>query len=92
MIMVMDCNGIRAEHLAWTYLHADDGVDEEQHGDKQTNVGQCLERLYERPQQNANGVALTQQLDQSSGTEQSQKAHIECVGLRMTTRMDDTKY
>lgn len=26
------------------YLHPDDGVDEKQHADQQTNVGQCLEK------------------------------------------------
>ena len=25
------------------YLHADDGVDEEEHSDQQANVGQCLD-------------------------------------------------
>lgn len=43
-----------------TYLHADDGVDEEQHGDEKTHIGQCLERLDERPQQYAYGVTLPQ--------------------------------
>ena len=27
-----------------SHLHADDGVDEEEHGDQQTHVGQRLER------------------------------------------------
>ena len=43
-------------------LHANDGVDEEEHEDEQTDVGQGLEGLEERPQQKSDGVALTQQL------------------------------
>lgn len=32
-----------------TYLHADDGVDKEEHRNEQTDVGQRLERLNKRP-------------------------------------------
>lgn len=32
------------------YLHADDGVDEEQHRNKQTNIWQCFEWLHEGPE------------------------------------------
>jgi len=41
-------------------LHADDGVDEEEHGDEEADVGQRLEGLDEGPQQDADGVALPQ--------------------------------
>lgn len=73
-------NHITTPH--YTYLHANNRIDEEQHGNQQADVRQRLEWLHECPQQNANGVALAQQLDQSSRSEQTQKAHIECVGLR----------
>lgn len=46
--------------LATTYLHANDGVDEEEHGDQEANVRQRLEGLYEGPKEYANGVALTE--------------------------------
>lgn len=43
------------------YLHADDGVYEEQHGDQQTNVREGLETLDERPQQYPYRVTLSEQ-------------------------------
>jgi hypothetical protein len=45
------------------YLHPDDSVDEEEHGDEQDDVGQSLEGLDKRPQENPDGVALTEKLD-----------------------------
>lgn len=41
-----------------------------------------LEGLHEGPQQDADGVALTQQLDEPGGTEQTQEAEIDEVVLR----------
>lgn len=38
-----------------------------------------LERLYEGPQQDADGVALPQQLDQPSRSEKLQEAHVDGV-------------
>lgn len=58
-------------------LHADDGVDEEEHGDEQADVGQSLEGLDEGPQKDPDGVTLSQQLDQASCSEQLQEAHVE---------------
>lgn len=41
---------VRMECYVPKDLHADDGVDEEQHGDEQDDVGQGLEGLDESPQ------------------------------------------
>lgn len=38
-----------------------------------------LERLYEGPQQDTDGVALPQQLDQASRSEKLQEAHVDGV-------------
>lgn len=62
-----------------TYLHADDGINEEEHRDEQTHVRQSLERLDECPQQDADGVALTQQLDEPGRSEQSQEADLHVI-------------
>lgn len=64
-----------------TYLHANDGVDEEEHGDEQTDVGQRLEGLYEGPEEDANGVPLPKELDQSGRTKEPQKADGDKVEL-----------
>lgn len=63
------------------YLHPDDGVDEEEHRDEQADVWQRLERLHERPQQDPDGVALAEQLDEPGRAEQPQEANIERIGL-----------
>ncbi len=60
-------------------LHANDGVDEEEHGDEQADVRQSLEGLDEGPQENPNGVTLSQQFDQTSCSEQLQETHIELI-------------
>lgn len=60
-------------------LHANDGVDKEEHGNEQANVGQSLEGLDEGPQKDPDGVALSQQLDQTSCSEQLQETHVECI-------------
>lgn len=58
-----------------TYLHANDSVDEEEHSNEQTDVGQCLERLYKGPEKNANRVPLTEELDETSCSKEPKKAH-----------------
>lgn len=60
-------------------LHADDGVDKEEHGDEEADVGQRFEGLDEGPQKDADGVALSEQLDQTSRSEQLQEAHVEGI-------------
>ena len=64
-------------------LHADDGVDEEEHADEEDDVGQRLERLHERPQQDPDRLALAQQLDEAGGAEQPQEAHVDEVLLQI---------
>lgn len=65
----------------FSYLHSDDGVDEEEHGDQQDDVGQGLEGLDERPEQDPDRVALAQQLDQAGRAEQAEKTHVDEVFL-----------
>lgn len=87
---------LRVELDVAEHLHTYDGVDEEEHGDEQTYVGQRLERLYERPEQDADRVALTEQLDETSGAKQTQEAQVDrrlfvyalmrVVGVRIRTR------
>lgn len=60
-------------------LHANDGVDEEEHGDEQADIGQSLEGLDEGPQEDADGVALSQQFDETSCSEQLQETHVELI-------------
>ena len=68
------------DHIA--HLHANDGVDEEEHCQEEADVGQRFERLHEGPQQDADGVALPQQLDQPRRAEQPQETHVEEVFLK----------
>ena len=63
------------------HLHADDGVDEEEHADQQDDVGQRLERLHERPQQNPDRLALAEQLDEARGAKQPQETDVDEVLL-----------
>ncbi len=51
-------------------LHADDGVDEEEHSHEHADVGQRLERLYERVQENPDADAPPKELNQSGSAEQ----------------------
>ena len=46
--------------MEWDHpnLHPDDGVDEEEHGDEEDDVGQGLERLDERPQEDPDDERL----------------------------------
>lgn len=60
-------------------LHANDGVDEEEHGDEQADIGQSLEGLDEGPQEDPDGVALSQQFDETSCSEQLQETHVELI-------------
>lgn len=40
-----------------------------------------LEGLHERPEQDADGVTLAQQLDEPSSPEELQEAHVEAAGV-----------
>lgn len=57
-------------------LHANDGVDEEEHGDEEANIWERFEGLDEGPKENPDCVALSQQFDQASCSEQLQEAHV----------------
>ena len=57
-------------------LHANDGVDEEEHCQEEADVGQRLERLHEGPQQDANRVALPQQFNEAGRAEKAKKADV----------------
>ena len=81
-----------------SYLHPDDCVDEEEHCDEKNDVRQRLqiwnmktslripevnlETLDEGPEEDPDGVSLSQQLDQSSCSEQAEEANIEKVFLK----------
>lgn len=56
-----------------TRLHADDGVDEEDHGDEQADVGQGLEGLDEGPEERPNAFSFTEQLNQPQHSEQTKE-------------------
>lgn len=60
-------------------LHANNGVDEEKHGDEEANVWESFEGLDEGPKENPDRVALSQQLDQTGCSEQLQEAHVELI-------------
>lgn len=60
-------------------LHAYDGVDEEEHGDEQADIRQSFEGLDEGPQEDPNGVSLSQQFDETSCSEQLQETHVELI-------------
>lgn len=66
-------------HDIISHLHADDGIDEEEHSNEQADVGQSLEGLNEGPQEDADGVTLPQQFDQTSRSKQLQETHVERV-------------
>lgn len=68
-----------SKRLQTSDLHPNDGVDEEEHGNEQTDVRQGLEGLNEGPQQDSDGVALPQQFDQTSSSEQLQETHVERI-------------
>ena len=62
------------DHLA--HLHANDGVDEEEHCQEEADVGQRFERLHEGPQQDADRVALPQQFNEAGRAEKAKKADV----------------
>lgn len=74
------------------HLHADNCVDEEEHGDEQADVGQGFEGLHKRPEENADGVALSQQLDEASGSKQLQEAHVESVDRLARGRRRESRF
>lgn len=49
-----------------------------------------LKGLHEGPQQNANGVALTQKLYEARSSEELQKAHIEATGVHQLVDQKET--
>ena len=63
------------------YLHPDNSVDEEEHCNEQDDIWKSLERLDERPEQDPDGVALPEKLDQTGRSEQPEKAHVDEVSL-----------
>ena len=71
-------DGDLAEHL-----HADDGVDEEEHDDEEGDVRQSLERLDERPQQRPDALAARQELHQTHHTEQPEKVDADHLVRRL---------
>lgn len=48
-----------------------------------------LERLYESPQQDTNGVTLSQQLDQPGCSEKLQETHVDVGGHRLHKTVRD---
>lgn len=54
-------------------LHANDGVDEEEHDDEQGNVGQRLKRFDERPQKSSDTFAPGQQFDEAHDAEEPEE-------------------
>lgn len=70
---------IQETDLCLPNLHADDCVDEEEHGDEQADVGQSLEGLDKSPQENTDGVTLPEQFDQASCSKQLQETHVELI-------------
>ena len=58
------------------HLHANDGVDEEEHCQEEADVGQRFERLHEGPQQDADRVALPQQFNEAGRAEKAKKADV----------------
>lgn len=67
-------------------LHANDGVDEEEHSNEQADIRQSLEWLNKGPEEDADGVTLPKQFDQTSGTKQLQEAHVDRVNVLGTPR------
>ncbi len=59
------------------HLHANDGVDEEEHDDQDAHVGQGPERLHECPEEEADCVALAEQFDEACRPEQPQEADVD---------------
>jgi hypothetical protein len=70
-----------ADRTMIVYLHPDNGVYEEQHGYQQTNIWQRFEGLNERPKQNSDCVALTQEFDQTCSSKESQESNVERILL-----------
>lgn len=77
------------------HLHADHGVDEEEHDDQEADVGQRLERFDERPEQRLDALLLAEQLHQAHHAEQAEEVHREAhlrrgVYLRGVVRLHRT--
>ena len=66
-------------HVQVPDLHANDGIDKEEHSDEQANVWESFKGLDEGPQENPDRVALSQQLDEPGCSEQLQEAHVELI-------------
>ena len=61
-------------------LHAHDGVDEEEHHHQHHDIGQSLDGLDESEKQNSDANASSEELDETGGAEESQKANIDQLG------------
>ena len=61
-------------------VHANDGVDEEEHQYQQRNIWQRLQGLQEGPQERANAFTTRQQFDQTHGAEQAEEVDAESLG------------
>ncbi len=61
-------------------LHADNGIDEEEHDHQHHDVGQSLDGLDEGEEQDANADAASEQLDQSGRAKQPKEAHVDHLG------------
>lgn len=59
-----------------TYLHSDDGINEEKHRNQQANIREGFKWLDKCPKQYPNGVSLSEKFDQSSRSKQPQEAQI----------------
>lgn len=65
------------------HLHAYNPIDEEEEKDEQRNVWQCLETLYEGPEESADALSFGQQLDQTHHTEQTEEVDGEEIRARL---------
>ena len=71
--------GARDELEVAEDLHADDGVDKEEHGNEEDDVGKGLEGLDKSPEQDADGLALAEQFDETGGAEEAEEADVDEV-------------
>lgn len=84
IIISMYCRAGVERNLS-EHLHANDGIDKEQHYNQQRYIGQCLERLDERPQQRSYAFASTQQLYQTHHAKQSKEIDRNDAGSTFST-------
>lgn len=65
------------------HLHAHNSIDEEKEEDEQCNIWQCLETLYEGPEESADALSFGQQLDQTHDTKQTEEVDGEEIRARL---------